>query len=107
MFIASDIVDLLAPNCWVSMEFGACWRGGDACSAIFRPGLGRDRAVSGFADVVRGGLAVLTTCSPPPLGMLLVLRRFDVGSGMGRGWHSMPERTHMVHGLVASHFRNN
>ena len=24
IFIARDIVDLLAPNCWVSMEFGIC-----------------------------------------------------------------------------------
>lgn len=85
MFIARDIVDLLAPNCWVSMEPGTCWRGGDTCSAIVRAGPGCVLAASGFADVVRGRLATLTMPSPSSPGALLVLRRFDVDPGTDRG----------------------
>jgi len=103
MFMARDIVDLLAPNCWVSIEPVSCRVNGETRSGDIWAEPADRLAASGTAEVVRGRRATLTMPPPSSPGPLLALRRLGVNPATGRGWHSIPERTHVVHGLLSSH----
>jgi hypothetical protein len=101
MFIARDMVDLFAPNCRLSTDSGPVWPlNGETCSGT---GTGTGR---------------LDTEPPSDAVRALRTGRGEEGEGEGalafrlaeevffkavRGSQDMPERTHIVHGLVASH----
>jgi len=103
MFIASEIADLLAPNCWAVS--------GDppAGAIVARPSpLGAVRCSSGLElfGTTLGRLLVLDRTDPSPLPAVLRGMSRSLGADLEtiRGRHSTPERTHMMHGFVASHF---
>lgn len=86
MFMARDIVDLLAPNCWVSIDPALCRVSGEAWSGDIRAELADRPAASGPEEVVRGLRAVLPVPSLSSPGALLALRRLGMGGpGTNRG----------------------
>lgn len=100
MFMAREIEDLLAPNC--------CCVSGDSIDDLSRSGFASATGglnLSGLGDKLLFAPTFLADDGLSLLGALSLRRRFlVVEPGLDCGRHSTPERTHIIHGFVLSHW---